>query len=273
METMAFQANYKFSESYIPPRCRKPRYRDAQGTATVQIPVVLAEEAPVALSHMKGIRGLEGYYRKDYRWYNGQLYTRDRDYAGARYLGVVTVHMLADRIEKTFKYKKVMDADYNEVHTMEAAEAVIQAEYDNYLLIVVDGRKQVWMKAGEPRYCIHTFGLGHNHGGIGTDLSIENYFNSNLDKSCYFSALQHEEAKAEAMRTAKVRGDTDSFKYIRKAPRIKVLIPEAVRCNPNDAGEGDAFQRKLKDITMMGTDTATTAVLAMMATAKEIRKD
>ena len=60
--------------------------------------------------------------------------------------------------------------------------------------LLVDG--ELYHCTSEPRYCIYTFGLGHNHGG--TALSVDYRYNPNISKNRYFSALQGVEAVAES---------------------------------------------------------------------------
>lgn len=271
-----YPAEFRFEEEYIPPRCRKPRFRETQAQTVVKIPMVEANEAPVAMYHMDGLVSCNTRYRKEYRWYNGSLYARTKiskcNDDGSSYRTMQTVSNLKAAIGKSFLRCKPRDEQWNPVHTLEDAKAAIQREYDKYLLIKIGGRTQVWSLIGEPRYCIYTFGLGHNHGGIGTSLDIDNRFNPNISKDRYFDALHYKEAKAEAMRIAKCRGDTKSFKYIRTADEIKVLIPEAVTVNTEDAGEGNPFINKLNAITEVGSDTLTTGLLAIAITDAEIKK-
>lgn len=271
-----YPAEFRFKEEYIPPRCRKPRFRETQSQTMVKIPVVEAAEAPVAMYHMDGLASCSTRHRKEYRWYNGNLYEREKILAfnddGSLYRTMQTVSNLKAAIRKIFLSREPRDEQWHPVHTLEEAKAAIQREYDKYLLIKFGGRTQVWSLIGEPRYCICTFGLGHNHGGIGTSLGIENQFNPNIGKERYFDALHWKEAKAEAMRIAKCRGDTNSFKYIRKAEKIKVLIPEAVTVNTEDAGEGNPFINKLNAITEVGSDALTTGLLAIAITDAEIKK-
>lgn len=277
MSNMAeIKADFRFEEEYIPPRCRKPRFRETQAQTVVKIPMVEADEAPVAMYHMDGLASCNTRYRKDYRWYNGSLYAREKILAfnedGSLYRTMQTVGNLKAAIGKSFLSREPRDEQWNPIHTLEEAKAAIQREYDKYLLIKIGDRTQVWSLIGEPRYCIYTFGLGNNHGGIGTSLDIENQFNPNIGKDRYFDALHYKEAKAEAMRIAKGRGDTKSFKYIRTAEEIKVLIPEAVTVNTEDAGEGNPFINKLNAITEVGSDTLTTGLLAIAMTGAELEK-
>lgn len=246
---MELTANFKIEEEYIPPRCRKPRLRTYEGKTTVDIPVVTPKDAPVALSHMEGIRHTDNYYKVDYRWYNGQLYAREREFSGAKNLGFVTLAKFKKTVQNRFLCRDVRDENCCYVHNVEQACACVKAEFAKIILLDTGRKLQVWAQKEEPRYDITTFGLGHNHGGIGTWLSICNHYNPNIPKERYFNALQFKEAQKEALRIAKLRGDDKSYGYIRTASQIRVLIPEAVRCKPaEEAGDGNDFIKELETL-------------------------
>jgi hypothetical protein len=98
----------------------------------------------------------------------------------------------------------------------------------------------IYVKKGEPRYSINTFGLGHNHGGTG--FFVENFYNGNISKHNYFNALEREKAIEYGKSVALGRGDTESVDFIGERCNIEVLIPEAVKCKPQDEhGEGCPF--------------------------------
>lgn len=118
-------------------------------------------------------------------------------------------------------------------------------------MISIDG--VICEPSGEPRYVVMTFGLGNNHGG--TSLSQDTYYNGNISKKCYFNANQYEEALASAIKTANGRGDNESIERIKsEINKIVVLIPEAVKLNPNkDHGNGSQFLNDIEEgIQSMG---------------------
>ena len=57
--------------------------------------------------------------------------------------------------------------------------------------LIVDG--SVWLRCGEPRYVVNTFGLGHNHGGTG--LFVEEFYNSNISNTNYFIIFNYYSTK------------------------------------------------------------------------------
>jgi len=107
-----------------------------------------------------------------------------------------------------------------------------------------------WQQIDEPRYVIHTFGLGHNHGHPGTSLSSTNSYNPNISKVRYFRIDQHDLALNTAINIALNRGDDKAIPFINENhERFEILIPSAIRLNPNkEHGMGDSFINKLEGI-------------------------
>jgi hypothetical protein len=135
--------------------------------------------------------------------------------------------------------------------------------------IIIDG--VVYKEIGEPRYVSMTFGLGHNHGS--TSIMIDNRYNSNISKDSYFNALQREEAIKFTKERAIRRGDTNSINRIGESYNIEVLIPEAVKCNPQEEhGDGDPFLNSLYAITESSSNTNEAAILGMCLTASQNKK-
>lgn len=129
----------------------------------------------------------------------------------------------------------------------------------------------VYSVVGEPRYVLMTFGLGHNHGG--TSLMIDNYYNSNISKNCYFNALERDKAIAETINTATRRGDDESIDRIGKSYNIEVLIPQAVHCKPQlEHGEGDPFINSLNAITESSSTIGEAAIFSMLVLSSEMKK-
>lgn len=87
---------------------------------------------------------------------------------------------------------------------------------------------KVYRTAGEPYYCITTFGLGNNHGGTG--LFIETSINQTEREHFEFSALEYDKALQYAKSVAGDRGDTEStLLKTNCGNKIRVFIPEAVK--------------------------------------------
>lgn len=274
MKYMELPAKFKIDEEYVPPRCFKPRYRKAIRETKVRIPLVTAEEAPVAMWHSEGIRGLVHYYRKNYRLYQGDLYTRSFELSCGRDHVYQTLSYFKKNVETQYQYDYVRDENYYFVNDVQKACECVQNAYSDYLLIQFGQEIQVWEKTGEPRYEIHTMGLGHNHSPIGVSISISNYYNGNIGKGSYFTALQYEDAVKTALDVAKARGDTKSYDFIRNSYRIRVLIPDAVKCNPaEEAGDGDKFMNALESIVQNAESCEEAGAMVMTYTAKSVGRN
>lgn len=238
---MEFEVAYKFTEDFIPPRCRKPRTREVTETMTLDIPAVKSAEAPIALTHP--VWKFPHPARKIYRWYKENLYVREvRPCAG----------------EETWMPLKDLRARLSSVQQYmikPSREAAVEAAKERASEYLILNGNEVWAKTGEPRYAVMTFGLGCNHGG--TSVLIHNSYNGSIAGSRYFTALQRDEAVKEAVRVALARGDTDDVKHIKRSYKITVKIPEAVRCNPPaEAGPGDSFSNTLDALSTLKNPAA-----------------
>ena len=261
MRRVKLKVNYKYQESYIPPRCRKPRYKETSAAAVISFPCVVPEEAPVAFRHMDC-------WQEDvsieYRLYKKQLYTRikySEKYCGAKgwwpYEAFQDFIMNSCSDHSLFSYKQGMPHDEAE------CRRYLRMLYQGYLLIETEDEMQVWEKAGEPRYYINTFGLGHNHASTGYFIST--FYNKNVRKEWYFTALQHDAVVKKTLEVAAARGDTNSFENIRNGPVIEVLIPEAVRCSPNkEAGDGCSLMNQIESV-IEGTESSGEAGILAIA--------
>lgn len=277
MRKIDIPCHYMYEEEYLPPRCRKYRYRETMATHTIQIPAITPNEAPIAFKHAAHIVGVTSdhgrYYgsTKIYRVFNGKLYTRipaSNKYSGAT--GWWTFSKLKEEISERQTWAAVHDWDKGYLHNVAECEAHLDAMFAKYLIIESGGKKQVWGKASEPMYVIHTFGLGHNHGGIGTSISITNHYNPNIRKDNYFNALQGKEGK-KALEIAKRRGDTDSFEYIKRNPCIKVLMPELVTRDPQkEHGEGNLFMNELEGLVNCSSSATEAGLLTILHTMASI---
>ena len=157
------------------------------------------------------------------------------------------------------------DREEGKETTRDAVIKKARADLRDYLL--VEG--VLYNRVSEPRYCIYTFGLGHNHGG--TSLSVDYHYNPNISKSRYFSALQGTEAVEGANRIAQGRGDTKDVGRFK--PEIIVFMPELVKVKPQrQHGNGNPLINAFDGITAAAPDTLTAGLLCMVATEHELRK-
>jgi len=239
----------------IPPRCRKPRTVEETGSVAVEISEIDGDAAPVAFR----VPNL-GWKPDEHRWWNGALWLPHLPWA----------HQTEPTIpgDDKFPVRQTYRANWG-TDGLDAAIAEVHQEYRQYLII--DG--VVWRSAwGEPRYVIHTLGLGHNHSS--TCLSTDSGYNPNIHRSRYYRADQYSMAVAAAVAIAVARGDTNSVERIKATPPIEVLIPEAVRCDPPaEGGEGDPFLNQLHAITAAMPDAATAGLAVVAITGKVIAEE
>lgn len=220
---------FTYTETETPPRCRKPRPVKHEDTVTVVIREIDEQQAPVAIVE----RDLVHECAVSFRWYGGQLWSRESSWNRGR----------TDRMYSSpdaWDYSSGPYRDY--MSRAERIEDILEWT-DSWLII---GGKP-YRPVGEPRYVVMTFGLGHNHGG--TAVMVDHGYNSNIGKQRYFPITQREAAIAEATRIAKARGDTNDLP-IRPHGTFRVLIPEVVRLNPaGEHGDGDPFINSIERLT------------------------
>lgn len=201
-----------------------------------------------------------------YRLYNDLLYTRVRwSSKHAQKTGWWPYEDFKGRLEVENTYGCVRGTSWKYLRNASAARRFLIRKYARYLLVEDNGELEVWETIGEPRYEICTFGLGHNHAS--TNYFITNSYNPNIRRDWYFTALQKEEAVAKALEVAARRGDTNSFDRIRNSPVIEVLLPEAVRLNPQqEAGDGSALLNMFEAISETASSQGEAAAISIAAT-------
>lgn len=96
---------------------------------------------------------------------------------------------------------------------------------------------------------------------------LENGYNPNISRECYFNALEREKAIKYTKNRALKRGDTDDIKRIGNYYNIEVIIPEAVKCKPQiEAGEGDKFINGIENIIDNSNSASEAGLLTMCIT-------
>lgn len=214
----------KYEESYIPPRCRKPRYRACEDYIQVTLKEVDSAELKLAFED----NSFEG--KGKIYFYKGKLWTLAKVNSSL----IASVQKEDSSIQTPLDYLKwcnehcstyfrsAFDREYYGLDTSKnAVIKVARADMNKYIL--VDGN--LFEQCTEPRYVVNVFGFGNNHGGTG--LFCAYYYNPYIRKSCYFSALQGEQAVAYANKVAADRGDTNDVGKFK--PFIICHMPELVR--------------------------------------------
>ena len=253
MDKMILPAQMEYTESYIPPHCRRPRMRTVNKEITVRIPCVKQAEAPIAFRHSEcGFRKIV-----EYRLWDGRLFWRAYKYHKNHWLE----YSLEDLKTKFTKWAYIYAGDTEE----EARENIEHAAH-RFLVL---NNEEVWVEIGEPRCEIITFGLGHNHAETG--LFIAQSYNENIAAERYFNALQRGEAVKTALEIAMARGDTNSIEGIKNSRSIEVMIPEAVHCNPAvEAGTGNPIFKEVENIIRSSPDSYTAGMIIMAKTEERV---
>lgn len=268
---MKIKVPFVYEALIIKKRCRKPSVVSVRDFVDVTIREIPRDQMPVAIRAEN----------EEYRWFDDALWVPSRLNARGELSESVSMTTLIQNTELStnyrfscataeapFKYfwRYVSESmakrhgvqtcclvhDLNEVNYHNKNAVACRAWLDDNRQVMVDQAVNiaknrvvldgiVHVKAGEPRYVLHTFGLGNNHAGIGTALLISTYYNNNIGHDRYFSALNYRAACESADAVASQRGDTRSMP-VRAHSEIEVLLPEAVRVSPqNEHGEGCDF--------------------------------
>ncbi len=266
---MKIDINLRYQEEYLPTkRHRIPRIRDVEEEVTVELREVSRKDAPVAMvvtdyHSFIDEGGKDQFDLRDTSFFaiDGALYTEKRDMWGALDKGPLS---MADFLREVTRHADSYYSSY--ARDKEGTLRNLKEFVDSHVLI--DG--VLYQQAGEPRYVVQTFGLGHNHGGTG--MFVETHYNGNISKNNYFNALQRDEALAYAAEVATRRGDTESLGRFDKK-NIQVLMPEMVRCNPQlEHGNGDPFLNSIEGLIQGSGSVMEAGLLAMVATQAEIEK-
>lgn len=278
-----------YRQEYLPTkRHRKTWERELPGTVSVEPTEPSASEFPVAfiVSDLTSVyEGAESYddfnedkyagyipFHEEIRTFDGKLYKPARITHG---VAVSTLFEGSGYMKKNLEYLYRKEwipapkpgAEFTDKSIVvndrkDETEREIRELAKNYIFF--DGK--FWQRCAEPRYVVCTFGLGHNHGGTG--LFIEDYYNDNIPARNYFNALQRDEAIAYGKAVASRRGDTEDVDRIGMHNYIRVVMPEAVKCNPaKDHGSGDPFMNRMEELIESSDDTVTAGILCLMETA------
>lgn len=258
-----------WEESYIPPRCQKPRILEKKGTVNLTV-----KEIPFS--------ALKLAFRDDSY---DSLYNEDEQgrliysYGGKLWEKAVMRSICADNGPVEGRYNTPLEAlvwwnkngswffgSRLDCGQRSYRKVVGRAVSEMQKYIIVDGT--LYVRANEPRYCIYTFGLGHNHGG--TALSVDYRYNPNISKSRYFSALEGEKAVAEANRIAAGRGDTKDVGRFKAD--ITVYDPSLVKCCPSKQhGNGNELLNTFEAVVNASSNTFEAGLMAMAVAAAAIQ--
>ena len=152
------------------------------------------------------------------------------------------------------------DAPYVSGETEEEVTQNAQAFLDDY--VAIDGT--LWKKTSEPVYHVQTFGLGGVNGSTALSIAPADAFSQDghaLPEHVY-PASEREAAIEAAVKTAELRGDTDSIEKIRNrsdwievapdftpgqantfAPRLDYVRPYEAQYTPDGPGKPEDIRR------------------------------
>lgn len=260
---MKVKTRIKYYEGYIPPRCRKTRYRECEEYVFLNLKETSFDNLSLAFEVS------DCYDYGDYE--SGKAERKIYAYRGKLWETCnVSDFVCGDLLEK---YKTPLDwiMVRNETSSMFCPHFYEDGDHpgrDHILSRAKNDLKQYLLADGvlyhqtkEPMYVINTFGLGHNHGGTG--MFVEDTYNSNISRDNYFSALDGENAVSYANVVAARRGDTNNVGKFRAG--ITVYLPELVKAKPHKQhGTGDSFINQLEKI-VESSDSAFEAGLLAMA--------
>lgn len=257
----------KYEESYLPPRCRKLRYRECEDYINVNLKEVDHSELQLAFED-NSYSGKGKIY-----FYKGKLWTKSK---------MPSSSIVKDLIERGKKIDTPLDYliwchencstffffDWDREHygkdtSRDAVIKVARKSLKNNILV----NGELYERSAEPRYVINTFGLGHNHGGTG--MFCEYHYNPNISNDSYFPATDGESAVAYANKVAAGRGDTKDVGKFK--PFIKVYMPEIVKVKPNKQhGKGNKFINDIEKIISNSDSAFEAGLLCLCMTGKEI---
>lgn len=212
----------KYYESYIPPRCRKPRYNEVTES-------VFANLREVAMTDVKLAFGIDWADKFKIYFYKGKLYKEYKlHYIIIDYYGDISaLDWYVNNIKKYSSYyantkdwKNYKIFDYSTYETREDIIKRIKKDLSN--LLVIDG--VLYEECGYPFYNIRTFGLGGNHGGTGMCVSYTYSPKQIKIKKWEYSPYKAENAIAKANEVALNRRDTKYVGLFRKS--IFCYLPE-----------------------------------------------
>jgi hypothetical protein len=183
---------FSYTESIVPPRCRKARdQRFHDGEMVVDVREVSPEEAPVALIQTNHDFGGKPLGTAEYRWFEDQLWVNQR--VEFRF-GESNDKPLGDFID-------ARDDGANRIHgagrhaTKREVIERFQSEASSYVLI----QGERWEPAGEPRYYVD------DSSTYGTYVKVAHSFQRHSQRERYFSLKQYADAKALADRMNRER--------------------------------------------------------------------
>ena len=224
METITRTFDAKYLETWVPPRCRKPRYRVVQESMIFGIASYSDDEAPVAF-----VVSGSHFYDGEIRWDGARCYKRlangeEYDDWGA---WLANSAKLFNGNYEYYETESRLAGEYNSCSRENLVRKVETILSDTCL---IDGT--LWRACDEPGWKSMTW------------WSEVSYASLNVEPiaSAEWNALQKDEARAEvvAPRKTPVTFLADE--------RIEVLMPDAVKSDPHGKELADERTRREKEL-------------------------
>lgn len=249
----------KYEESYLPPRCRKLRYHKREEYVNANLREAALSDLQLAFEdHSYSGKGKIYFYRGKL-WYKCTI----REICSGDESEYATP-LAAFIYWKEHSSNYFANHFYDGVHA-DRATVVKRLRKDMLQYLLVDA--ELYKTTAEPRYCVLTFGLGHNHGGTG--MFCDYHYNPNICKDSYFPATEGETAVAYANKVAARRGDTNDVGKFK--PFITVHMPEIVKVRPNGQhGNGNKLLNDMESIIQESSNPAEAAMLCSVFAALEV---
>ena len=255
----------KFEESFLPPRCRKLRYKECEEYVDIELKETTMNALKLAFI-VNTFDGCSIYAFDNKLWKKAAI--RDICAGGEDEYGYHTPLQALEWWNQHGSCYFRFDFDREHYGKDTSREAVIDcANNDIGKYILVDG--ELFVQTYEPMYCIYTFGLGHNHGG--TSLSVDNHYNCNISSDRYYSALEYDKAIKEVIRVAESRGDTkdvERYQELVSKPIINVILPECVHRNPElEHGTGNEVLNDFENVIKSSASSVEAGLLCIAMAA------
>lgn len=231
-----------YGERYLPPRCRNHREVALLGSVPVVVQEATAQEAPVALRvTVEGRWSDEEPVTTEYRWWSGKLWTKHE-----RCGEVGLTDYLAVRDRYSWRNADAVDRSVwcaaqpkNTVVETKGFEAAASRAYEAAAdILLVDG--EAWGEADEPYLTVTAFNFGQRN-----SFNVRSASPDRAD-SGRWSGDDYRIDQA-ALATERVQAK-DGRVDIGKPPGVEVLIPEALRLDPQASALAQACEKVRQDV-------------------------
>lgn len=204
---MKVETTIKYYVSYVPPRCRKPRYNEVTEVVTHNLRETTLDKVELAFS-------IDYADKYNIYLYNNKLYTpvkfrpnmwSDEGLTNALE-ELVWVHLnCSGYFSKAKNWSATPLDDYSWYETK--ADIIKRIKSDLGNLLVIDG--VLYERCYFPYYQICTFGLGGNHGGTALMPQFAKRIKKVLKDDWCYSPYEFDRANKKVIEVATNRRDTD----------------------------------------------------------------